>query len=159
MVTWYLNNISIFSLGSAWFKSHFRILSHCVRIHLWIWRKFRQIHSLRSMMWLSNLLWRNRFEFYTFLTFCAANLLTSTYVPANGIELIVLPLHDVQILPTSGPKKDAFQKQWLQRANWTCFEILPSFVIGSRLAVMVLVVVIVLNCTSPHNVPHLFNPS
>jgi hypothetical protein len=47
----------------------------------------------------------------------AANLLTGTYVPANGIELIVLPLHDGQILLTSGRKKDAFQKQWLQRTN------------------------------------------
>jgi hypothetical protein len=84
-----------------------------------------------------------------FLTFYAANLLTYRYVPANGIELIVLPLHDGQILVTSGRKKDAFQKQWLQRANWTCFEISPPFVIGSRFAIMVVVVVIVLNYTSP----------
>ncbi len=84
-----------------------------------------------------------------FLTFYAANLLTGTYVPANGIELIVLPLHDGQILLTSGRKKDAFQKQWLQRTNWTCFETSPPFVIGSRFAIMVVVVVIVLNYTSP----------
>src|SRR3712207_7318408 len=44
-------------------------------------------------------------------------LFRSRYVPANGIELIVLPLHDGQILVTSGRKKDAFQKQWLQRTR------------------------------------------
>gem|GEM_PF-3516894 len=52
-----------------------------------------------------------------FSAFYAANLLTGIYVPANGIELIVLPLHDGQTLLTSGRKKDAFQKQWLQRTN------------------------------------------
>ena len=114
-----------------------------------IWRKVRQTHTKMCVTWLSNHLWRNRPEFYAFLTFYAGNLLTGTYVPANGIEFIVLPLHDGQILLTSGRKKDAFQKQWLQRANWTCFEISPPFVIGSRFAIMVVVVVIVLNYTSP----------
>lgn len=76
--------------------------------------------------------------------------LISFYVPANGIELIVLPLHDGQTLPSVLPKNDAHQKHWLHSANWTCFEILAAFVIGPSSAIMVVVVVvIVFNYTSP----------
>ena len=63
----------------------------------------------------------------------------------------MLPLHDGQILPTSRAKNDAFQKQRLQMTNCTSFEVFSSFVIGSRFAIIVVavVVVIVLNYTSP----------
>jgi hypothetical protein len=47
----------------------------------------------------------------------AAHSLISIYVLANGIELIVLPLHDGQTLSNLGPKNDAHQKQWLHKAN------------------------------------------
>jgi hypothetical protein len=50
-------------------------------------------------------------------TLFAAHSLISIYVPANGIELIVLPLHDGQTLLNLRPKNDAHQKQWLHRAN------------------------------------------
>jgi hypothetical protein len=62
---------------------------------------------------------------------------------------VLLPLHDGQTLPNLRPKSDAHQKQWLHRANWTCFEILPAFVVGPWSAIMVVVVVIVFNYTSP----------
>lgn len=63
---------------------------------------------------------------------------------------MLLPLHDGQTLPNLRPKSDAHQKQWLHRANWTCFEILPAFVVvGPWSAIMVVVVVIVFNYTSP----------
>lgn len=113
-----------------------------------IWRKVRQTHTKMCDVIVKPSMKKST-RILCFLTFYAANLLTGTYVPANGIELIVLPLHDGQILLTSGRKKDAFQKQWLQRTNWTCFETSPPFVIGSRFAIMVVVVVIVLNYTSP----------
>jgi hypothetical protein len=79
-----------------------------------------------------------------------AHLLTRIYVLTNGIELIVLLLQDGQTLPNLRAKNDAHQKQWPHRANWTCFEILPAFVIEPLPAIMVLVVVIVFNYTSPN---------
>ena len=113
-----------------------------------IWRKVRQTHTKMCDVIVKPSMKKST-RILCFLAFYGANLLTGTYVPANGIELIVLPLHEGQILLTSGRKKDAFQKHWLQRTNWTCFETSPPFVIGSRFAIMVVVVVIVLNYTSP----------
>ena len=113
-----------------------------------IGRKVRQTHTKMCDVIVKPSMKKST-RILCFLAFYAANFLTGTYVPANGIELIVLPLHEGQILLTSGRKKDAFQKQWLQRTNWTCFETSPPFVIGSRFAIMVVVVVIVLNYTSP----------
>ena len=50
-------------------------------------------------------------KFYACSTLSAAQLSTSVCIPANGIESIVLPLHDGQISPNLPCKDDAHQKQ------------------------------------------------
>ena len=50
-------------------------------------------------------------KFYAYSTVSAARLSTSVCIPVNGIESMVLPLHDGQISPNLPCKDDAHQKQ------------------------------------------------